>query len=157
MPPRIAAAGRRRSPIPTSEAAPPSLRHAARNRWRQARQMEHPLDNPVWYALTGPHAGLALGHGVARHYPRDMAPFSALAAALPAAYADLAVDLPLGLEARLFRPAEEKPPPGWEVVSVRPIVQMVANAVDNPASVDFDDARMISLGPAATTDMLSLA
>jgi hypothetical protein len=42
--------------------------------------MGHPLDNPVWHALTGPHAGVALGHGAARHYPRDMAPFSALAA-----------------------------------------------------------------------------
>jgi hypothetical protein len=30
-----------------------------------------PLDNPVWYALTGPHAHFATGQGKARHYPRD--------------------------------------------------------------------------------------
>jgi hypothetical protein len=38
-----------------------------------------PLDNPVWYALTGPHANIAIGRGGARHYPRDKAPFSAIA------------------------------------------------------------------------------
>ena len=37
------------------------------------------LDNPVWHALTGPHRVHALGRGKARHYPRDMAPFSAIA------------------------------------------------------------------------------
>lgn len=41
--------------------------------------MPHPLDNPVWHALTGPHANVALGRGAARHYPRDIAPFSAIA------------------------------------------------------------------------------
>ena len=41
------------------------------------------LDNPVWHALTGPHAHLALGRGKARHYPRDIAPFSAVAEATP--------------------------------------------------------------------------
>ena len=39
----------------------------------------NPLDNPVWYALTGPHANIAIGRGGARHYPRDKAPFSAIA------------------------------------------------------------------------------
>jgi hypothetical protein len=43
------------------------------------------LDNPVWHALTGPHAELALGRGKARHYPREIAPFSAIAEATPAA------------------------------------------------------------------------
>src|SRR3954469_7538978 len=110
----------------------PTLRHADQERREGKHDMgrgtEHPLDNPVWHALAGPHAGVALGHGGARHYPRDMAPFSALAEATPAAYADLAADLPPGLEARLFRPAEEPAPSGWEVVSARPILQMVADA-----------------------------
>ena len=44
----------------------------------------HPLDNPAWHALTGTHAAVALGAGLARHYPRDMAPFSAIAEATPA-------------------------------------------------------------------------
>src|SRR5436305_990037 len=40
---------------------------------------DRPLDNVVWTALTTVHASIALGDGLARHYPRDMAPFSAVA------------------------------------------------------------------------------
>jgi hypothetical protein len=29
------------------------------------------LDNPIWHALTGPHAHLAIGRGAARRYPLD--------------------------------------------------------------------------------------
>jgi len=53
------------------------------------------LDNPVWHALTGPHRGHAIGNGRARHYPRDMAPFSAIAEPTEAAYADLAAGFPM--------------------------------------------------------------
>lgn len=115
--------------------------------------MEHPLDNPVWHALTGPHAHLARGTGKARHYPRDAAPFSALAEATPDAYADLACDLPPGLEARLFRPAAEAPPPGWAVVSARPIRQMVADAVP-PVHPAEDDLIVLASGD--VPDMLAL-
>jgi hypothetical protein len=41
---------------------------------------EEALDNPVWYALTGPHASLVLSRGRARHYPLDVAPFSSIEA-----------------------------------------------------------------------------
>ena len=61
--------------------------------------MQHVLDNPVWHALIGPHAEHAIGQGLARHYPRDIAPFSAIADATSGAYADLGAKLPAGLEA----------------------------------------------------------
>lgn len=118
--------------------------------------MAHPLDNPVWHALTGPHAELARGAGAARHYPRDMAPFSAIETSAPAAYADLACDLSAGLEARLFRPVEEAPPPGWAVISARPIRQMVAEATDLGASHP-QEATLRPLGPGDATEMLALA
>jgi ribosomal protein S18 acetylase RimI-like enzyme len=119
--------------------------------------MGHPLENPVWQALTGPHAAHAVGRGLARHYPRDVAPFSAIAEPRPAAYADLAADLPAGLEARLFRPAAEPAPPGWETLSARPIAQMVADAV--PAGTDGLDAGLLvqELGGGDAADMLALA
>ena len=88
--------------------------------------MSEVLDNPVWHALTGPQQGVAIGRGRARRYPRDAAPFSAVADPGAAAYDDLAADLPAGLEARLFRPEDEPPPRGWLALSARPIVQMVA-------------------------------
>ncbi len=115
--------------------------------------MEHPLDNPVWHALTGPQAGLALGRGQARHYPREMAPFSAIAAPGAAAYADLAAGLPPGLEARLFRPAEEPTPPGWETLSARPIVQMIAEDAGTPE----DEGPVQPLGAEDASEILALA
>ena len=98
--------------------------------------MDDPLDNPIWHALTGPQCAVAFGSGLARHYPRDMAPFSAIAEATDAAYRDLARDLPAGVEARLFRPADEAPPAGWRPLSSRPILQMVL-ARDPPPRPDL--------------------
>ena len=94
----------------------------------------NPLDNPVWHALAGPHRAHAVGRGLARHYPRDMAPFSAIAEAGARAYADLAADLPSQTEARLFRPSEEPLPPGWEQLDVFPMLQMVAADAPPPGA-----------------------
>jgi ribosomal protein S18 acetylase RimI-like enzyme len=118
--------------------------------------MAHLLDNPVWHALIGPHANVAFGHGAARHYPRDIAPFSAVARPTPAAYADLATDLPPGIEARLFRAANETAPPGWERLSARPILQMTLPNGPLP-SVVAAEAAVAPLSMADTADMLALA
>jgi ribosomal protein S18 acetylase RimI-like enzyme len=116
--------------------------------------MLHALDNPVWHALIGPHADLARGSGLARHYPRDVAPFSAVADPSAAAYSDLAVDLPEGLEARLFRPAAEALRVGWEMMSARPIIQMIA---DNDVMPDTDlCGTLTTLGRDDANDMLAL-
>jgi ribosomal protein S18 acetylase RimI-like enzyme len=116
--------------------------------------MQHTLDNPVWHALIGPHAGLANGRGLARHYPRDIAPFSAIAEPSAAAYADLAADLPAGLEARLFRPNDEPTPAGWETISARPIMQMVA---DTDTANEPAHHTPTMLGANDATDMVELA
>jgi ribosomal protein S18 acetylase RimI-like enzyme len=84
------------------------------------------LDNPVWHALIGPHARFAQGQGLARHYPRDMAPFSGFEKGSPAAYADLAIGLSSGTEARLFRGCDEPVPDGWASIDAFPMLQMVA-------------------------------
>ena len=118
--------------------------------------MEHQLDNPVWHALVGPQAALAIGDGKARHYPRAMAPFSAINEAAPDAYADLAIELPSGLEARLFRPSEEQAPSGWSVVSARPILQMIAES-GGSLGVHPAESRLMALDLADAADMLALA
>ena len=84
------------------------------------------LDNPIWHALAGLHCRHALGRGLARHYRRDIAPFSAIAEASAAAYADLAADLPVGTEARLLRTQVEPLPKGWEEIRRFTLLQMVA-------------------------------
>ena len=116
---------------------------------------ENPLDNPAWHALTGPHAHLALGKGAARHYPRDVAPYSAIAEPTQAAHADLAADLPPGAEARLFRPREECAPAGWETLSARPIMQMIADRSGLPAAL-AGEADIVPLGPGEAPEMLEL-
>lgn len=109
------------------------------------------LDNPVWHALEGPHRVHALGRGLARHYPRDMAPFSAIAEPSAAAYADLAADLPADTEARLFRPAKEPLPAGWQEVGNFPMLQMVASRPPEVA-----EPPMLELSPADAPAMLEL-
>ena len=118
--------------------------------------MASPLDNPVWHALAGPHAGLALGQGGARHYPRDIAPFSAIVGPAADVYADLAIDLPAGLEARLFRPNEEPAPEGWKTVSARPIAQMVADRSGLPSPLGAE-AEVVPLDFPDTAEMMVLA
>jgi predicted GNAT family acetyltransferase len=115
--------------------------------------MQHTLDNPIWHALTGPHSAFALGRGMARHYPRDIAPFSAIAEPTQAAYEDLAADLPRDVEARLFRPGEEATPRGWQTISARPIVQMVAEAPETATRRH----EFCALGAGDAADMLALA
>jgi ribosomal protein S18 acetylase RimI-like enzyme len=109
------------------------------------------LDNPVWHALTGPHDVHALGRGEARHYPRDMAPFSAIAEPSDAAYADLAADLPAATEARLFRPDVEPLPDGWEEIGCFAMLQMVASRA--PMT---DDGPIVPLTQADAPAMLDL-
>ena len=117
--------------------------------------MPHALDNPIWHALIGPHVSLAIGGGLARHYPHDIVPLSAVAAATDAASADLAIDLPSGREARLLRPTNEPAPAGWETVRARPIIQMLAGELVTPHFGLRDDLTL--LGADDAKDMLALA
>jgi predicted GNAT family acetyltransferase len=50
----------------------------------------HPLDNPVWHALTGPHARFAESTGAARRYPAEAAFFAAVDELDDASLADVA-------------------------------------------------------------------
>ena len=116
----------------------------------------HPLDNVVWAALTSAHASFAQGGGLARHYPRDIAQFAAVAEPSARAYADLAAGLAAGVEARLFRPREEPAPAGWETLSVRPIIQMVAEDA-RPGPDASSDVAVEALTPSDVDEMIALA
>ena len=90
----------------------------------------HPLDNPVWHALRGPHLRFAVQNGLALHYQRDVAAFSAFDVSSAQAYADLAFDLPAGAEARLVRREVDPLPVGWVEVNHVPLLQMLAAQLD---------------------------
>jgi predicted GNAT family acetyltransferase len=95
------------------------------------------LDNPIWSSLTTHHAHLALGadtgHGLARRYPFDIGPLSALLEPTPQAYADLADLVTEGDAVALFLKEAPQVPPGWKVVLSATIVQMICRAAPAPS------------------------
>jgi ribosomal protein S18 acetylase RimI-like enzyme len=116
---------------------------------------ENPLDNPVWFALTGPHSGFASGGGLARHYRREIAPYSAIADASPRAVEDLDIELPPQGEVRMFRSAKEPPPRGWQVLSAHPILQMEIKYADLPRRF-LAEHRITALDVSHVDGMLEL-
>ncbi|WP_282793873.1 GNAT family N-acetyltransferase [Streptomyces sp. CC224B] len=111
----------------------------------------HPLDNPGFASLTGPHAALAERYGRVVRYPVDVSPWLGLPDRPDAAdWADLAafaradgvVPLP-GVGAAV--------PEGWELTADLPGVQLVDGGV---AAVP--DPEAVRLGPDDVPEMLDL-
>ena len=112
---------------------------------------DHPLDNPVWTSLTGPHETLAERKGRAARYLPDVAPFAALPLEPePQDWADLAALAGPGETVVLAGP-EHTPPEGWTVEMALPGVQM-----DGSAMVVAPDPEAVVLGPADVPEMLDL-
>jgi GNAT superfamily N-acetyltransferase len=87
------------------------------------------LDNPIWNSLATLHAHLAIGanigHGLARRYPADIGPLSAVQELTSEAYADLAAIVPEGDVAVLFLKNSLEIPAGWQLLRDGTLVQMV--------------------------------
>ena len=115
--------------------------------------MTHPLDNPVWHALNGPHRAFARRHGLALHYPREVVAFSAIAEASAQAFADRALGLPPDTAARLVRARIEPLPDGWQVVNDIPLLQMELRDYDGQP---HDGPAIVTLGPQERDAVLAL-
>ena len=141
--------------------------------------MAHPLDNPLWAALTGPQAHLAERRGWAARFPVDVSPFAAIAGGAPVAetsesgvrsidsserrfrsggkdagdataWADLAALVgPGGVAVVPGAPAQA--PPGWEPVGAIPGVQMDGSGLDAAP-----EPEAVVLGAADVPEMLEL-
>ncbi|MER7763928.1 GNAT family N-acetyltransferase [Streptomyces sp. NPDC097619] len=108
------------------------------------------LDNPAWAALTGPHAPLAERYGRAARYPRDTAPFAALADPEdPRSWADLAALA--GPGARVTLTGRPVPPPDWELLGSVEGVQLTGEAVRAAP-----DPEAVPLGPADVPEIMRL-
>jgi ribosomal protein S18 acetylase RimI-like enzyme len=111
----------------------------------------HPLDNPVFAALTGPQASFAVRHGNAVRYQLAVSPFTGLPDHPSAAdWADAAGLAGPGEGLLLVGPAAV-PPAGWEVLVAREGVQMVAEDLDSA-----DDPEAVPLGAADAAEMVEL-
>lgn len=112
------------------------------------------LDDLVWSALTGPHAAFAIGDGVARRYPPEVAPFSAVSPLDAQSLAVLASRMKQGESIALVTATELQPFGGLVPVMRATVHQMVLEEPSALASVA--DAPMATLTADDVPDMLEL-
>ncbi|MCB4767181.1 GNAT family N-acetyltransferase [Ancylobacter sp. Lp-2] len=117
----------------------------------------HPLDRPVWAALTSRHALLAEGGPLAKRYPADILPFAALRDDSPEAGRALAALVRPGESVVFAEAGEVALPAGLSPASVAEAVQMVAEPLAMPLPAAAVDARIAPLGPSDAAEMLELA
>lgn len=95
----------------------------------------HPLDSPIWNALTTEHASLALGDGLARRYPPAIGPLSGTADQTEASYESLRMLAGPGGIVVLFLKEPPVPRPGWTLVRGGELCQMISVNGDSGDSV----------------------
>jgi predicted GNAT family acetyltransferase len=118
----------------------------------QSGQLSHPLDRPVWNALTTRQAGIAQQARTAVRLKPDIGVFAAAADASAECRASLAA-LECGDDGLwLVEVDEVAPPPGLEVHHTAACVQMVADKLDAGAArfpfedlTDADASQMFAL------------
>ncbi|WP_423605720.1 GNAT family N-acetyltransferase [Sphingomonas sp. MS122] len=114
--------------------------------------MSHPLDRPVWTALSGRQAGFAAGNARAWRYRPEINILAAAADDSPEALAALAALVPPGGKIATVEAAETAVPPGLAVAKQAMLVQMVAERPAPPDPIDYLD-----LGDAEAPEMVALA
>ena len=115
--------------------------------------MGHPLDKPIWNALTTRQAEFALGAPPALRYRPQVEPFIAALDEAPESLAAMRDLMSPGEELILLQARPSALPEGVELLSERAAVQMVAETaepLDPPAEVE-------RLGPADVPEMQALA
>lgn len=113
----------------------------------------HPLDNPIWRALTTRHSHLALGGDLARRYPADVSPLAGLPAPEAANVAALAALVEPGDEMGIFETAPPSLPASWEILRESRITQMV---LPSRTPLPEADVGATPLGAADVEEMLAL-
>jgi ribosomal protein S18 acetylase RimI-like enzyme len=113
-----------------------------------------PLDNPVWHALGGPQANVAVRRPHARRYDPEIAPFFGIEEPSERAYRDCGDILGKSPEAWLVRPEEEPTPPGWTKIFEKAVAQMI---LPPTAALPSVPSSVIELGPGDAPAIRALA
>ena len=113
----------------------------------------HPLDRPIWSALSSRQASFARGDDRARRFDPDVAPFAASADDSPQALDALGKLIADGATVILLQAGETRLPSGTIAESSAPAVQMVLQSF-NPAT---GSAPIEPLDPSAAAEMRALA
>ncbi len=117
----------------------------------------HPLDNPVWTALTTTQQHLAQVSSLARRFPPEIGPLAGFEAPTREAYESLAELFPAGGVVGLALDADPdippELPPTWSIVELAPMLQMIYTECQLPQPWrDY-----ITLTAADAPEMLELA
>src|SRR5436190_1100079 len=94
----------------------------------------HPLDHPIWTALTTTQQSLAEGDARARRYPTAITPFAAMPDMSAENFAALGALLSPQDIAVLFTPDAVNPPAGFKVALADTGEQMIGTSVETPAN-----------------------
>ena len=113
----------------------------------------HPLDNPIWNALTTAHASLAVGGKLARRYDPAMTPLTGMAAPTADAFGELSGLLERQRVGAMFFDVAPATPDGWTLLHESPLAQMVWDG----RAVAPGAADILELGPADVPEMVDLA
>jgi ribosomal protein S18 acetylase RimI-like enzyme len=112
----------------------------------------HPLDHPIWTALTTRQQALAEGGALARRYPPVIAPFAAISDMSAESFASLGALMSRSDIAVLFTPDPVNPPDDFKILLAEPGEQMLGT----PAQSPLPDVEPITLGAADVPAMLEL-
>ena len=112
----------------------------------------HPLDHPIWTALTTTQRALAEGDGRARRFPIDVTPFADMPDLSPANFAALAALMSPTDIAVLFTPDAVMPPMGFKVMLAETGEQMIGTPVETAAN----GVEILTLGINDVPDMIEL-
>jgi ribosomal protein S18 acetylase RimI-like enzyme len=114
--------------------------------------MMHPLDQPIWSALTTRQKDLAEGGGRARRFPPAIGPFGDLVDMSPQSFADLGALMSGSEISVLFTSDAVTAPDDFKVLLADTGEQMVGT----PAQSALTGAEVITLGAADVPDMMAL-
>jgi len=113
----------------------------------------HPLDRPVWNALTGPQSSLATRRGAAVRIDPEIGFFAALTQSGSAGEDLTALTLATGRQSWLLESEPVEPPAGLTRVRTAALTQMIAG---DPV-LDASDEDIVALGDADAAEMFALA
>jgi predicted GNAT family acetyltransferase len=112
----------------------------------------HPLDYPIWTALTTTQQALAEGDARARRYPTEITPFAATADMSAESFAALRALMSPQDIAVLFTPDPVNPPAGFKIALADTGEQMIGTPVETPAN----GVDIVTLGAGDVPAMIEL-
>jgi len=112
----------------------------------------HPLDHPIWTALTTTQQALAEGDARARRYPTEVTPFAYMSDLSAENFAALAALMSPTDIAVLFTPEAVQAPTEFKVVLADTGEQMIGTPIETPAN----DVEIVTLGVDDVPAMIEL-